>query len=235
MRVQDVHVFESGYIARVDGVLFQIWRDRVPVDGARAAKQLAEEIARQGIKPFGIYIETFPKVKPPEGEARKILIDLGMHSKGCQALSFVSAGGGFVSAANRAIMSSMANLVRVDYPVDVSKGPEAGLSWLAEKLALDAAALQSARARMLRAWDVSLATMPSASVAADSAPAAAAGAAPAPSPDEGAVANAPVVIDQDESGLDSERSTTGKWSPPKRVLPTSLKEAFAPRKRQEDG
>lgn len=144
------------YIARVQGVLFQFWRTEIPLEAAKAAKAVADLIVEEGIQPFALYIENAPKTKPPEAEARKILTELGLRAEGCRACSFIVGGTGFISATNRAVMSSMTMLASTDYPIHVSKSPEAGLNWLANYVEQDEAQLLSIRARMVRAWEVGL-------------------------------------------------------------------------------
>lgn len=144
------------YIARVDGLLFQFWRGQVPLEGTKAAKAVADLIVEEGIQPFALYIENAPKTKPPEAEARKILTDLGLRAEGCHACSFIVEGSGFISATNRAVMSSMMTLARPNYPMQVSKSPEAGLNWLANFVDKDEDQLLAIRSRMLRAWEVGL-------------------------------------------------------------------------------
>ncbi len=221
-------VHPNAYIARVDGILFQFYRDRIPLEAAQAAKAVAAVIVEEQLKPFALYIENAPKTKPPEGETRRILTDLGMRAEGCVACTFVAAGGGFISAASRAIMASMANLARTKYPIDVSKGPVEGIGWLAEQTGHDAQRLISARERMLRAWDFAL-TSPEEMVSDDlhSDEGAAVSAAEVPARDEAdsAIAARSTFASPTELS-DPNRSTLER---PKRALPRSLKEAFAPR------
>ncbi len=101
-------------LARFGGVQIQLWRTGVPLFAARLARAKARELPAGAERALLIVVEGGGK--PPEGEARTILTELGTKMDGAVGCAFVSEGQGFMAATMRGVMTSMSLLVRPQLP-----------------------------------------------------------------------------------------------------------------------
>jgi hypothetical protein len=128
--VPTIHADTSEYaIATIGGVVVQLYRTATPVDAARLATQVAEQVVTAGLEPRGLFIVVRERAKPPEGEARQLLTRLGTRMSGAAGCAFVARGEGFGSAIMRSVMAGMTLLARPDFPVRIFAEPDAALMW----------------------------------------------------------------------------------------------------------
>lgn len=124
----------------------QLWRTDVTLEAARAARDAATSLPADGCRGLLIVVER--SSRPPEGEARQILTELGTKLDGAVGCAFVSEGEGFMAAAMRGIMTSMALLVRPAFPVKVFSNVDEAARWLGPLSNVSVAELVSSVAAM---------------------------------------------------------------------------------------
>ncbi|MBX3249331.1 MAG: hypothetical protein KF901_19295 [Myxococcales bacterium] len=124
----------------------QLWRRDVPLEAARVARDAARRLPTD--EPRGLLIVVEHGARPPEGEARQILTELGTKLSGAVGCAFVSEGEGFMAATMRGVMTSMALLVRPSFPVKVFSDVRDAASWLAERTGRSPSELVSALGEM---------------------------------------------------------------------------------------
>lgn len=116
-------------VAHLGGLQIQLWQTRPSVGAARATAAAARRLSASGGE-VGLLIVVEAQAQPPEGEARRMLTEVGtrlQHGVGC---AFVSEARGFGAAAMRGVLTGMVLIARPAFPLRVFPSVDPALPWL---------------------------------------------------------------------------------------------------------